>query len=530
MAFIRPLANRNRQGGGLFLMRRTMGLHDFTFYDLVNRNAAIYGDGRAWTDDGVDRVFSFSEIKTEVDQLACGLQKIGIEKGDRIGILGKNSFSYFLLYGAAAALGAIVLPINWRLSADEVAYNLNDCSPKIVFADPEFEEVLTSLKDKLTSVGDYFNLGSANGGFKPFKTLLDQGTEFNPVDVSTDDGFVIIHTAAVAGRPRGALLSHGNILCANMQFNCLLNLTPEDVHYNVLPLFHVGGLFMATAAFHAGTFNLNVAKFDAARAARLVQEKKISVMLEFPPILGSILEQHEKTGVDISSLKAVTGLEVPETIEKYQKMTGGTFYAMYGQTETSCLATYARYDDRPGSAGKALPMAEVRLVDDNDSPVADGQVGEIVVKGPMVFKGYWNLSEDNEYTFRGGWHHTGDQGRFDEDGFLWYAGRKAEKELIKPGGENVYPAEVEKTILEHPAIEQAVVIGVPDPKWKEGIKAVCVLKQGESIEAQALTNFVGERIARYKKPQYIEFITELPLLEDGAPDREKVKDLYGGPQ
>ena len=530
MAFIRPLANRNRQGGGLFLMRRTMGLHDFTFYDLVNRNAAIYGDGRAWTDDGVDRVFSFSEIKTEVDQLACGLQKIGIEKGDRIGILGKNSFSYFLLYGAAAALGAIVLPINWRLSADEVAYNLNDCSPKIVFADPEFEEVLTSLKDKLTSVGDYFNLGSANGGFKPFKTLLDQGTEFDAVEVATDDGFVIIHTAAVAGRPRGALLSHGNVLCANMQFNCLLNLTPEDVHYNVLPLFHVGGLFMATAAFHAGTFNLNVAKFDAARAARLVQEKKISVMLEFPPILGSILEQHEKTGVDISSLKAVTGLEVPETIEKYQKMTGGTFYAMYGQTETSCLATYARYDDRPGSAGKALPMAEVRLVDDNDSPVADGQVGEIVVKGPMVFKGYWNLSEDNEYTFRGGWHHTGDQGRFDEDGFLWYAGRKAEKELIKPGGENVYPAEVEKTILEHPAIEQAVVIGVPDPKWKEGIKAVCVLKQGESIEAQALTNFVGERIARYKKPQYIEFITELPLLEDGAPDREKVKDLYGGPQ
>ncbi len=507
-----------------------MGLHDFTFYDLVNRNAAIYGDGRAWTDDGVDRVFSFSEVKDAVDRLACGLQKLGIEKGDRIGILGKNSFSYFLLYGAAAALGAIVLPINWRLSADEVAYNLNDGSPKIVFADPEFEEVLKSLKVKLTSVGDYFNLGSAHGGFKPFKTLLDQGTGVDVEAVATDDGFVIIHTAAVAGRPRGALLSHGNVLCANMQFNCLLNLTPEDVHYNVLPLFHVGGLFMATAAFHAGAFNLNVSKFDAARAARLVQEQKISVMLEFPPILGSILEQHEKTGVDISSLKAVTGLEVPETIEKYQEMTGGTFYAMYGQTETSCLATYGAYNDCPGSAGKMLPMAEVRLVDDYDSPVANGQVGEIVVKGPMVFKGYWNLPEDNEYTFRGGWHHTGDQGRFDEDGFLWYAGRKAEKELIKPGGENVYPAEVEKTISEHPAIEATVVIGVPDPKWKEGIKAVCVLKEGESLEVQALINFVGERIARYKKPRYVEFVAELPLLEDGAVDREKVKDLYGGDQ
>lgn len=504
-----------------------MGLHDFTFYDLVSRNAAIYGEQDAWMDDGDARIWSFSEIKKEVDRLACGLRKQGLEKGDRIGVLGKNSLSYFLLYGAAASLGAIVLPINWRLSAGEVAYNLNDCGPRIVFADPEFEEVIRGIKDNLPSVENYFNLGSATGGFTSFQTLLGQGTTFDPVDVTTDDGFVIIHTAAVAGRPRGALLSHGNVLCANMQFNCLLHLGPADVHYNVLPLFHVGGLFMATAAFHAGAFNLNVSKFDAARAAELVRDKKISVMVEFPPILKSILEEHEKSGVDISSLRAVTGLEVPETIEKYQEMTGGTFYVMYGQTETSCLATYGPYNDRPGSAGKALPMAEVRLLDDYDRPVADGQVGEIVVKGPMVFQGYWHLPEDNAYTFRGGWHHTGDQGRFDEDGFLWYAGRKAEKELIKPGGENVYPAEVEKTIMEHPAIAATVVIGVPDPKWKEGIKAVCVLKEGESIEPEALINFVGERIARYKKPQYIEFVAELPVLEDGSVDRNKVKSLYG---
>ncbi len=507
-----------------------MGLHDFTFYDLVNRNAATYGQGQAWLDDGDARVFSFSQIKEEIDRLACGLQNAGIEKGDRIGILGKNSRSYFLLYGAAAALGSVLLPINWRLSADEVAYNLNDCSPKIFFADPEFEDVTQSLQGKLTSVEDYFNLGFNNGNFKPFQGLLDQGSAFEPVDVATDDGFVIIHTAAVAGRPRGALLSHGNVLCANMQFNALLNLSPADVHYNVLPLFHVGGLFMATAAFHAGALNLNVSKFDAPRAAELIQEKKVSVMIEFPPILKSILEEHEKTGADISSLRAVTGLEAPETIEKYQEMTGGTFYVMYGQTETSCLATYGSYNERPGSAGKALPMAEVRLLDDYDRPVATGQIGEIVVKGPMVFRGYWNLPEDNEYTFRSGWHHTGDQGKFDEDGYLWYAGRKAEKELIKPGGENVYPAEVEKTILEHPAVAATVVFGVPDPKWKEGIKAVCALKEGTSVEAQTLIDFVGERIARYKKPQYVEFVAELPLLEDGSPDRAKIKELYGGAQ
>jgi long-chain acyl-CoA synthetase len=148
----------------------------------------------------------------------------------------------------------------------------------------------------------------------------------------------------------------------------------------------------------------------------------------------------------------------------------------------------------------------------------------------MVFKGYWNLPEDTEYTFREGWHHTGDLGRFDEDGFLFYAGRKAEKELIKPGGENVYPAEVEKVILQHPSVEKTVVFGVPDPKWKEGIKAVCQLKGAKKLEAKALIDFVGERIARFKKPQYVEFVEEMPLAEDGSPDRAKIKELYGGEQ
>jgi long-chain acyl-CoA synthetase len=157
-------------------------------------------------------------------------------------------------------------------------------------------------------------------------------------------------------------------------------------------------------------------------------------------------------------------------------------------------------------------------------------VGEITMKGPMVFKGYWNLPEDNAHTFRDGWHHTGDLGRFDEDGYLWYEGRKAEKELIKPGGENVYPAEVERVILEHPAVEQVVVFGVPDPTWKEGIKAVCILKEGQELDHRELTAFVSQHIASYKKPRYVEFVSEFPLLKDGSPDRAQIKELYGGTQ
>ena len=507
-----------------------MGLYDFTFYDLINRNAVAFGERQAWFESDDNRTLTFRQYKGQVDRLAAGLQKSGVEKGDRIGVLAKNSLEYFLVFGAAAALGAIVVPINWRLSADEVCYNLRDTEPKLVFADREYQGLIGELQKKLPSVERYYGLGPGQGGFLEFDSLLDSGDAFDPAEVATEDGFVIIHTAAVGGRPRGGLLSHGNVLCADMHFDYFFHVTHEDVHLNFLPLFHVGGLFMATTAFHAGALNIDMSKFDPVRAVELIQGKKVSFMMVFTPILSNIIEQHEKTGMDIRSLRAVTGLETPENIERYQEVTGGTFWCMYGQTETSCVATFGRYNDRPGSAGRTLPLAEVRLVDDYDRPVPAGQVGEIVMKGPMVFKGYWNLPEDNATTFREGWHHTGDLGRFDADGFLFYAGRKAEKELIKPGGENVYPAEVEKVILEHPAVDRTVVFGVPDPKWKEGIKAVCQLKAGQGLEPQALIDFVGERIARFKKPQYVEMVEDMPLLEDGSPDRAKIKELYGGGQ
>ncbi len=507
-----------------------MGLYDFTVYDLINCNAVSFRDRIAWFEADDNRTLTFSQFKETVDRLAFGLQKNSVKKGDRIGVLGKNSLEYFLLYGAAAALGAIILPVNWRLSADEINFNLNDCEPVVLFVDNEFQELIESSKDKLPSVQKYYNLKPEGGNFLDFDSLMNNQGDFKNVDVSNDDGFVIIHTAAVTGRPRGALLGHGNLLYASLHLNYCFNLTPEDVHLNLLPMFHIGGLFMAISSFHAGALNVNMSKFDAEKAVELIEEKKVSIMFDFSPILSSILEQHEKTGKDIKTLKAVMGLEAPETIEKYQQVTGGTFYCIYGQTETTGLATFGRYNDRPGSAGKMIQLGEVILVDDYDRPVPAGQVGEITMKGPMIFKGYWNLPADNEYIFREGRHHTGDLGRFDEDGFLWYAGRKAEKELIKPGGENVYPAEVEKVILQHPAVDKTVVFGVPDPKWKEGIKAVCLLKAGENLEPQELIKFVGGRIASYKKPQYVEFLDDFPLLEDGSPDRARIKELYGGAQ
>jgi len=504
-----------------------MGLNDFSFYDLINRNAVAFGRDICWDEVDDGRQLTFAEYKNQVDSLAAGLSRAGIKKGDRIGAVGRNSLEFFLVYGAAAALGAIVLPVNWRLSADEICFNLNDCQPRIAFVDEEFQSVLETKRDQLPSITSYYNLRSDKGSALTFASLLEKSGDVAPSDIDGTDGFVIIHTAAVAGRPRGALLSHTNMLCGSTQLNYCLEITSTDVHLNVLPLFHVGGLFLAVSTFQVGGLNLNISKFGAGTAAELIQEKGVSVLLDFPPILQSILEAAEAEHFDTGSLRAVIGLGTPEVIEQFQSLSGGRYYSLYGQTETSCVVSIGRYSDRPGSAGKVVMSADVRLVDEYDRPVADSEVGEITVKGSLVFKGYWGLPEDNEYTFREGWHHTGDLGRFDDEGFLFYAGRKAEKELIKPGGENVYPAEVEKVILEHAAVAHTVVIGVPDPKWKEGIKAVCQLHAGMTITSSELISFVRERIASFKKPQYVEFVSELPLKSDGSVDRETVKSLYG---
>lgn len=504
-----------------------MGMQDLTLYDVIARNARCFSDQPAWfeVDDG--RCLTFGEYKRTVDLLARGLQAAGLKKGDRIGVIGKNSLEFFLVYGAAAATGAIVLPINWRLSAEELCFNLTDGAPGMVFADKAYQELVTGIRDRLPSVRSWFNLKADAGSFTPFDSLLQHAEPFTPPEVTEDDGLVIIHTAAVSGRPRGALLSHGNLWCAHAHFHTALGMTPMDVHLNLLPMFHIAGLAMALQSFHAGALTINMSKFDAEKAVTLIAEKGCSVLFDFAPILSLILDQHERSGQSIRALRAVVGIDTPETIERYQAASGGTFHVFYGQTETSCLATLGPYNERPGSAGRPIFLGRVGLVDELDRPVPAGQTGEITLRGPMVFKGYWNLPEDNAATFRNGWHHTGDLGRFDEQGYLWYEGRKAEKELIKPGGENVYPAEVERVILDHPAVEAVVVFGVPHPKWKEAIKAVCKLKAGPAPSPQEIIQFVGERIASYKKPQYVVFTDDFPILENGLPDRAIIKQRFG---
>lgn len=503
-----------------------MGLYDLNIYDIIRTNANNHA-GRVAFIDGHQRC-TFKQYKDRVDLTADGLSGAGIQKGDRLGVLAKNSLEYFILYGAAAKVGAIMLVINWRLSVPEVGFILRDCTPRLVFADDEYQASIAQACANVDSVEKYISMGAEKGQFQSFSSLSISDPK-DGIDVSWDDGYVIIHTAAVAGEPRGALLSHGNLIASNLGSLYRMNLTEKDVNLNTLPLFHIAGLNSAFAAMSAGGKNVIMTKFDAGEAVRLIEQEKVTMFFNFAPILQMVLDKVKETPRDLSSLRNISGLDHRENIQRLKERAPNVcFWAGFGQTETSGGVTSAPYDQKPGSAGKVGALARVRLVDDYDNEVKVGQTGEIAVQGPLVFRGYWNREKDNQYTFRNGWHHTGDLGRFDEEGYLWYVNRKAEKELIKPGGENVYPAEVEKVVLEHPSVKEVSVIGIRDQKWGEAIKAVCVLKSGTSLTAEELIEFVGARIARYKKPQYVEFAPSLPKAADGSIDRVKVKALYGG--
>ncbi|WP_322515821.1 AMP-binding protein [Rhodopseudomonas palustris] len=501
-----------------------MALHDFTLGDVYRRNAALFPDRTAFIFDGVH--ITHRDYLARIERLAAGLLHAGVQPGDRVAILSQNCPEMVELIGAVALIGAILLPVNYRLNADEIAFVLGDGAPTVLIAGADYRDIVAGLQPSLASVRRSFAIGADPGPFAPFAELASDDA-FVPPDVAAADGFVIIHTAAVGGKPRGALISQGNLLIAQSSLIDAWRLTEADVNLGMLPLFHVTGLGLMLTLQQAGGASVISEKFDPAQAARDVEAHRVTIMAEFAPMLGNILDQAQPE--QLHSLRAVTGLDTPQTIERFEATCpNATFWATFGQSETSGLSTFAPYRDRPGSAGRPLFWRSVAVVDAEDRPLPAGEVGEIVLRGPTVFKGYWNNEAATQHAFRNGWHHTGDMGKFDADGYLFYAGRAPEKELIKTGGENVYPAEVEGALKQHPAIADAVVIGVPDPQWSEAIKAVCVCKPGQSIDAATLADFVGSLIARYKKPKHVVFVDALPKDAKGAIDRAAVKAAHGG--
>jgi long-chain acyl-CoA synthetase len=401
-----------------------------------------------------------------------------------------------------------------------------DTKPLVLFFDSDFEKMIQEITSHCPSLRELVIFSSSRINFTQFDSLMN----YQPgktISIADTDPFVIIPTAAIQGKPRGALLTHRNLVSCSIQTIGTLGLTHEDTYMNIVPLFHIAGLAAALTMMHASGKNLVLSKYDPKVACRMIDREKVTLIVDFPPILTQLLDEHSDGECTLSSLRNIIGVELPETVKRFEKIGTGQFWLVYGQTETMGFTCLGLNAERPGSAGRPGPLVDLKIVDEFDRELEIGKSGEILIRGPLVFQGYWGEKELTGYTFREGWHHTGDIGRLDEEGFLWFVGRKAEKELIKPGGENVYPAEVEKIVLQHPIIQEVSVIGVPDSKFGEGIKAVCVLKPDGRLTEKELIDFVAGKIARYKKPGYVQFVDSLPKKEDGSIDREKVKAMFG---
>jgi long-chain acyl-CoA synthetase len=503
-----------------------MSVHAFTVYDMITRGALAYGDAPAVI--LADRAVSFREFRGRVDALAAGLQGLGIGAGDRVCILAQNDIAYLDLYGACARQGLIAYPINWRLTAEEVERVVDRATPTMMVVDAATRGLVSSWGAGKRAVTHWYQLGErADGGFAPLATLYGDGPPPPAAEVAPDDPFAVISTAAVDVVPRGAVLTHANVITANLTAIGCIGITPADRYLLALPLFHITALGLALAHMHAGGASVLVSRFDAEEAVRLIDRHQITHVSDFPPVLSNLLDAAEKLGGALASLTHVSGLDSPQTIQRLHERTRAQFWTGFGQSEVTGFVTLQRVSDKPGAAGKPLPSCQVRLVDDYDREVPVGTPGEIVVRGPLVFQGYFGQPEVTAYTFRNGWHHTGDVGRFDGDGYLYYVKRKPEKELIKPGGENVYPAEVETVIMQMTGVSGVCVYGIPDPKWGEAIKAVVEVKPAGQLTAQQVSDFVGSKIARFKRPHAVAFTEALPRTAEGAVDRDAVKAKWG---
>jgi long-chain acyl-CoA synthetase len=502
-----------------------MAVQSFGVYDMIANNAAARGDAAAVIQG--ERVVSFGEFRRRVDALAGGLQALGLVKGDRVCVLAQNDAAYLELYGACARQGVIVYPINWRLTAEEVERVLGRAAPKMMVADASTLSVVGGWPETKRSVAHWYQFGGSAAGFEPFDSLYREGAPPPAVDVAPDDPFAVISTAAVDVIPRGAVLTHANVVTANLVVAACLGYTAADRYLLALPLFHITALGNALAHMHAGGASVLVARFDPEEAVRLIDRHGVTHVSDFPPVLASLLDAADKLGSRMPSLTRVSGLDAPPTIQRLHEQTGARFWTGFGQSETSGFVTIQRVLDRPGAAGKPVPVARVKVVDDYDRDVPVGTPGEIVVRGPLVFQGYWEQPDATAYTLRNGWHHTGDVGRFDEDGYLHYVRRKPEKELIKPGGENVYPAEVETVIMQMEGVTGVCVFGVPDARWGEAVKAVVEVKAPDRYTADQVRDHVGSRIARFKRPHHVAFTDALPRTPEGAVDRDAVKAKWG---
>jgi long-chain acyl-CoA synthetase len=474
---------------------------------ILTDTAAKHGDRTAFKLDDVELTYGLLDESSA--RIAALLQSKGLQPGDRVGLMLPNVPYFPAIYYGILRAGGTVVPMNVLLKGREVQFYLEDPEAKLLFAWHDFAEGAEKGAEEagaeciLVKPGEFEELV---GEHDPVDGMADR---------SADDTAVILYTSGTTGKPKGAELSH-----ANLHKNCtaaastLGEFTEDDVALGALPLFHSFGQTCTMNACVANRATLTLLpRFDPEKALEIIQRDEVTIFQGVPTMYNGMLHVDDREKYDTSSLRLCMsgGSAMPgELMKDFEKAFDCMILEGYGLSETSPVASFNHPDQerKPGSIGTPIEGVEMKVVDDDGNEVEQGEIGEIVIKGHNVMKGYWNREEDTEEAVKDGWFHTGDMAKVDEDGYFFIVDRK--KELIIRGGYNVYPREIEEVLYEHPAIQEAAVIGVEDEEMGEEVGAAVVLKKGEELDEDEIKSYVKEEVANYKYPRRVWFVDELP--------------------
>lgn len=536
-------------------------------YDLSIYNCQRFGTFTQliYEDGGQVREYTNVEAAREATQLAAGLRALGIEKGDRVLVMMVNSPEVVIAYQAIARAGAVIIPVLPMLKAPEVYYIAENSGAKAIFTNslllpllqPALANVATMhymivVAPQQTIIRDMAKsdaqaaqhllqaqepveqqVGSPQ--VISYKTVLAKGgdaaeqylTDLEGVSLSPDDTAVILYTSGTTGRPKGVVLSHRNQVANALSGNRVdQEQRFSQTHLAILPLAHAYGILMTNIAYLSGTRLLMLPRFDTNAVLSAIERYRIVATAAVPAMIVALLYTPDAEKYDTSSLQYIVSGSAPlpvPVLKAFEQKFHCQIREGYGLSESSAALTGhgADMEQKAGSVGKPLPEIEVQVVDANDHPLPVGEIGEVIARGPNIMQGYYNLPEETHAALRNGWLHTGDMGRFDEDGYLYIVERK--KDLIIRGGLNIYPRDIEELLAKHPAVIEAAVVGVPSERMGEEVKAYVVT--GTPVDAETLMAYCREHLANYKTPSQIEFIDALPRNIIGKVDKKQLRSL-----
>lgn len=513
------------RGGGNPYYRRT----DVNIGEWTSKRAHLHPE-KLFLKDEDGREYTNEEFDRRVNRMANALTALGIVKGERVAVLMVNSSEFLEIFFACGKTGAIMVPLNFRLAVPELRYILMDCAPRALVYSSDFAEKISNVKASGIPISRYFRHGGDN--LSEDTLINDFVSSFPAVEPSCEneitlpDPLFIMYTSGTTADPKGAILSHGNILFGAIHSLIGYGVDKTFKSLVVAPLFHIGALAASTTpVIYAGGSLMLKNFYNASEVIKLISQEKINYMFAVPVMFQMMTKSEEWDRADFSHVHFFIsgGAPIPiPIIRKYQEEKGVGFVQGYGLTETGRLTSLDLEDSilKAGSVGKEVFHIILRIVDAHDRDVEPGEPGEIIVRGPNVFNGYWNKPSHTAQAMRGGWFHTEDMGRRDEEGFIYIIGRK--QELIISSGENIYPAEVERVIQSLPQVKEAAAVAMPDPLRGEVVAAFVMLHEGQFMTEDSLINALQGQIAPYKIPKKVFFVKDFPRNSAG---KILVKDL-----